>query len=169
MLSFRSAALGMRQNRIHRFAYEGARPALCCGAILSDLPVNADGHRHLFANGGETEKPAECTCHDAAPALDLGLSLPNGWRRLGVKRLHSGGQEFSVRAMCRMPVVHFSGLAAWRKEPLSLRALEDMRQTDLIHRHGPIAGKYMDTASYMTICAMQLRLFQRTVLRVWPA
>jgi len=33
--------------------------------------------------------------------------------------------EFSVRAMCRVLRVHFSGFYAWLKEPLSLRARDD--------------------------------------------
>ena len=37
--------------------------------------------------------------------------------------------EFGVRAMCRVLRVHFSGFYAWLKEPLSLRARDDVRQT----------------------------------------
>jgi putative transposase len=36
--------------------------------------------------------------------------------------------------MCRVLMVHFSGFYAWLKEPLSPRALEDVRQTDLIQQ-----------------------------------
>ena len=42
--------------------------------------------------------------------------------------------EFSVRSVCQVLMLHFSGLYAWLKEPLSQRAQEDMRQTDLIQQ-----------------------------------
>ena len=43
--------------------------------------------------------------------------------------------------MCRVLAVHFSGFYAWVKEPLSQRALEDVRQTDLIHQARTDSGK----------------------------
>jgi putative transposase len=43
--------------------------------------------------------------------------------------------------MCRVLAVHFSGLVAWLKEPLSQRALEDVRQTDLIQQAWADSGK----------------------------
>jgi putative transposase len=49
--------------------------------------------------------------------------------------------EFSVRSMCRMLMVHFSGFYAWLKEPLSLRAHEDLRQTEMIQQAWADSGK----------------------------
>jgi len=49
--------------------------------------------------------------------------------------------EFSVRSMCRVLAVHFSGFYAWVKEPLSPRALEDARQTGLIKQAWTDSGK----------------------------
>ena len=41
---------------------------------------------------------------------------------------------FSVRAMCRCLRLHPSGFYAWLKNPLSKRAKEDVRQTELIRK-----------------------------------
>lgn len=49
--------------------------------------------------------------------------------------------EFSVRAMCRVLRIHFSGFYAWLKEPLSLRARDDVRQTELIRQAWSDSGK----------------------------
>ena len=49
--------------------------------------------------------------------------------------------EFSVRSQCRMLRVHFSGFYAWLKTPLSTRAKEDARQTDLIDQAWKNSGK----------------------------
>ena len=49
--------------------------------------------------------------------------------------------EFSLSTMCRVLMVHFSGFYAWLKEPLSQRALENARQTELIHRAWAGSGK----------------------------
>jgi putative transposase len=49
--------------------------------------------------------------------------------------------EFGVRAMCRVLQVHFSGFYAWLKEPLSLRARDDVRQTELIRQAWSASGK----------------------------
>jgi len=48
---------------------------------------------------------------------------------------------FSVRAMCRCLRIHPSGFYAWLKAPLSKRAKEDIRQTDLIRRAWTDSGK----------------------------
>jgi putative transposase len=40
--------------------------------------------------------------------------------------------QFSVRTMCRLLRVHPSGFYTWLKNPLSRRANEHKRQTDLL-------------------------------------
>ena len=48
---------------------------------------------------------------------------------------------FSVRAMCRCLRIHPSGFYAWFKNPLSTRAQEDARQTELIRTAWTDSGK----------------------------
>ena len=47
---------------------------------------------------------------------------------------------FSVRAMCRCLRIHPSGFYAWLKNPLSARAKEDARQTELIRKAWQASG-----------------------------
>lgn len=49
--------------------------------------------------------------------------------------------RFSVRTMCRCLRIHHSGFYAWLKEPLSDRAKEDARQTELIRKAWKDSGK----------------------------
>ena len=49
--------------------------------------------------------------------------------------------QFSVRAMCRCLCIHPSGFYAWLKNPLSRRAQEDVRQTELIQTAWEDSGK----------------------------
>jgi len=49
--------------------------------------------------------------------------------------------QFSVRAMCRCLRIHPSGFYAWLKTPLSKRAREDARQTELIRQAWTDSGK----------------------------
>ncbi len=48
---------------------------------------------------------------------------------------------FSVRAMCRSLCIHPSGFCAWLRNPLSKRAKEDVRQTELIREAWEESGK----------------------------
>ena len=49
--------------------------------------------------------------------------------------------QFSVRRMCRCLSLHPSGFYAWVKNPLSLRAREDARQTKLLKDAWNDSGK----------------------------
>jgi len=48
---------------------------------------------------------------------------------------------FSVRSMCRCLCIHPSGFYAWLRNPLSKRAREDSRQTELIRKAWQESGK----------------------------
>jgi len=50
-------------------------------------------------------------------------------------------QQFTVRAMCRCLRIRPSGFYAWLKAPLSKRALEDARQTELISNAWKESGR----------------------------
>ena len=49
--------------------------------------------------------------------------------------------QFSVRAMCRCLRIQPSGFHAWLKAPLSKRAQEDVRQTELLKETWVESGK----------------------------
>lgn len=50
-------------------------------------------------------------------------------------------QQFKVRAMCRCLLIRPSGFYAWLKNPLSKRALEDARQTELLNKAWNESGR----------------------------
>src|SRR5690606_38814334 len=50
-------------------------------------------------------------------------------------------QQFTVRAMCRCLRIRASGFYAWLKNPLSKRAREDVRQTELLSKAWKESGR----------------------------
>lgn len=52
--------------------------------------------------------------------------------------------QFAVRTMCRLLRVHPSGFYTWLKNPLSRRASDDKRQTDLLLKAWEESGKVYD-------------------------
>lgn len=70
-----------------------------------------------------------------------------------------------MRSMCRVLMVHFSGFYAWLEEPLSARALKDVRQTEFVQQAWPDSRKVY---SYRKLTD-DLRKRERRALRaVWP-
>lgn len=54
-------------------------------------------------------------------------------------KAHRG--DVSVRSMCRVLRMHYSGFYAWLKSPLSHRALEDARQTVMLQEAWAQSGR----------------------------
>lgn len=74
---------------------------------------------------------------------------------------------FSVRSMCRVLMLHVSGFYAWRKEPLSRRAQEDLRQTALIRQAWTDCGKVYGYRKLHDDCVIKARHAQRTAWQGW--
>jgi len=72
---------------------------------------------------------------------------------------------FSVRAMCRCLCIHPSGFYAWLKNPLSRRAREDIRQTELVRAAWKESGKVY---GYRKLHDDLLDHAARTALHGWP-
>ncbi len=89
---------------------------------------------------------------------------------------HSG--QFFVRAMCRCLRIQRSRFYAWVKAPLSKRAQEDARQTELLKEASvesrkvyghPLSGRVLQSkiprgASFTTIFSIRAKALVRTVL-----
>ena len=75
---------------------------------------------------------------------------------------------FSVRTMCRCLRIHPSGFYAWLKNPLSKRAKEDARQTELISKAWKESGKVYGYRKLHDDLLDQGETAVRTVLPVWP-
>ena len=73
-------------------------------------------------------------------------------------------QQFTVRAMCRCLRIQASDLYASLKPPLSKRAREDARQTELISKAWKDSGRSTATASCMTTFWIKERPVVRTAL-----
>lgn len=69
--------------------------------------------------------------------------------------------QFSARMMCRLLRFHPSGFYTWLKNPLSGRANEDKRQTDLLKKAWESGGS-MVIASYTTTFSITERCAAQT-------
>ncbi len=76
--------------------------------------------------------------------------------------------EFGVRAMCRVLRGHFSGVSAWLKEPLSLRAQDDARQTTLIWQAWSDSGRIYGYRKLTDDLAIRGSRSPRTGSPGWP-
>ncbi len=65
--------------------------------------------------------------------------------------------QFSVRAMCRCLRIQPSGFYAWVRAPLSKRAQEDARQTELLKEAWVGSGKVYGPASFTTIFSIRAK------------
>lgn len=70
--------------------------------------------------------------------------------------------QLSVRTMCRLLRVHPCGFYAWLKNPLSRRASEDKRQTDLLLKAWEESGKVHVIANCTTTFSIRERHVAQT-------
>ncbi|MPQ96196.1 IS3 family transposase [Thioclava sp. JE_KL1] len=116
---------------------------------VSQHSLYAWKRRFAKASSGEAEKDAEIRrlkreLTRMTEERDI-LKKANRVFRQGCKVRYAFVAEhrgqFSVRAMCRCLRLQPSGFYAWLKAPLSRRALEDKRQTELIRQAWSDSGK----------------------------
>ena len=99
-------------------------------------------------DSGETEKDAEirrlkrelARVSEECDILQSHRVFRSGCKvRYAFVAEHRG--QFSIRAMCRCLRIQPSGFYAWLQAPVSARAKEDARQTDLLHKAWTESGK----------------------------